>query len=194
MIASLHGKLESLGSDWAIINVGGIGFQVYMPTSTLSILGTTGEEVQLYTHLHLREDNATLYGFASADELRLFQTLIGVSGLGPRLALTMLSVMSVDKLTMAIATGSVDLLTIVPGIGKKVANRLVLELKEKIGVGWITIPATQLAEENTDVLTALTSLGYSVAEASRAVATLPPSSDLSLEEKLKLALQYFGGK
>jgi len=194
MIASLHGKLESLGSDWAIINVGGIGFQVYMPTSTLSILGTTGEEVQLYTHLHLREDNATLYGFASADELRLFQTLIGVSGLGPRLALAMLSVMSVDKLTMAIATGSVDLLTIVPGIGKKVANRLVLELKEKIGVGWITIPATQLAEENTEVLTALTSLGYSVSEASRAVASLPPSSDLSLEEKLKLALQYFGGK
>jgi len=194
MIASLHGKLESLGSDWAIINVGGIGFQVYMPTSTLSILGTTGEEVQLYTHLHLREDNATLYGFASADELRLFQTLIGVSGLGPRLALAMLSVMSVDKLTMAIATGSVDLLTIVPGIGKKVANRLVLELKEKIGVGWITIPATQLAEENTEVLTALTSLGYSVSEASRAVASLPPSSDLSLEEKLKLALQYFTTK
>jgi len=194
MIASLHGRLESLGSDWAIINVGGIGFQVYMPTSTLSTLGATGEEVQLYTHLHLREDNATLYGFASADELRLFQTLIGVSGLGPRLALAMLSVMSVEKLTMAIVTGSVDLLTIVPGVGKKVANRLVLELKEKIGRGWITIPATQLAEENADVLTALTSLGYSVSEASRAVASLPPSSDLSLEEKIKLALQYFGGK
>ena len=194
MIASLHGRLESLGSDWAIINVGGIGFQVYMPTSTLSTLGTIGEEVQLYTHLHLREDNATLYGFASADELRLFQTLIAVSGLGPKLALGMLSVMSVDKLTMAIATGSVDLLTIVPGIGKKVANRLVLELKEKIGAGWVTTPGVQLAEENTDVLAALTSLGYSVSEASRAVASLPPSSDLSLEEKIKLALQYFTSK
>ena len=87
MIAGLQGKLESLGSDWAIINVGGISFQVYMPTSTLSTLGTIGEEVQLHTHLHLREDNATLYGFASADELGLFQTLIGVSGLGPKLAL-----------------------------------------------------------------------------------------------------------
>jgi len=95
---------------------------------------------------------------------------------------------------MAIVTGSVDLLTIVPGIGKKVANRLVLELKEKIGAGWITTPAAQLAQENTDVLAALTSLGYSVAEANRAVATLPPSSDLSLEERIKLALQYFGGK
>jgi len=194
MIASLHGRVESLGSDWAIINVGGIGFQVYMPTSTLSTLSTIGEEVQLYTHLHLREDSATLYGFASADELRLFQTLIAVSGLGPKLALAMLSVMSVDKLTMAIVTGSVDLLTVVPGIGKKVANRLVLELKEKIGAGWVTTPGVQLAEENTDVLAALTSLGYSVSEASRAVASLPPSSDLSLEEKIKLALQYFGGK
>ena len=194
MIAGLHGTLESLGSDWAIINVGGISFQVYMPTSTLSLLGAIGEEVKLHTHLHLREDNATLYGFATADELRFFQTLLGVSGLGPKLALAMLSAMSVDKLTMAIATGSVDLLTIVPGIGKKVADRLVLELKDKIAAGWVTTPAAQLAEANTDVLAALTSLGYSVAEATRAVATLPPSSDLTLEERLKLALQYFTAK
>jgi len=194
MIAGLHGKLESVGSDWAIIDVGGIGFQVYMPTSTLSLLGAIGEEVKLYTHLHLREDNATLYGFASTDELGLFESLINVSGLGPRLALAMLSAMSVDKLTMAIATGSSDLLTVIPGIGKKMAERLILELKEKIGAGWITTPAAQLAQENTDVLAALTSLGYSAAEANRAVATLPPSSDLSLEERIKLALQYFGGK
>ena len=194
MIASLHGKLESLGSEWAVINVGGIGFQVYMPTSTLSTLSTIGEEVKLYTHLHLKEDNATLYGFASADELGLFQTLITVSGLGPKLALAMLSAMNVEKLTMAIASGSTDLLTVTPGIGKKVANRLILELKDKIGAGWITTPAAALAQENADVLAALTSLGYSVSEANRAVATLPPSSDLSLEEKLKQALGYFGGK
>ncbi len=95
---------------------------------------------------------------------------------------------------MAIATGSTDLLTVVPGIGKKVASRLILELKEKIGAGWITTPAAQLAEENTEVLAALTSLGYSVAEATRAVASLPSPSELSLEEKIKLALGYFGGK
>jgi len=194
MIAGLHGKVEAVGSDWAIINVGGISFQVYMPTSTLSTMGAIGEEVRLHTHLHLREDNATLYGFASSDELGLFQTLIGVSGLGPKLALAMLSAMNVEKLTMAIVTGSADLLTIVPGIGKKMANRLILELKEKIAAGWITTPAAQLAQENTEVLAALTSLGYSVSEASRAVATLPPSSDLSLEEKIKLALQYFATK
>ena len=194
MIASLHGKLESLGGDWAIINVNGVGFQVYMPTSTLSTLGATGREVHLHTHLVMREDSATLYGFGNSGELELFQILIGVSGLGPRLALAMLSAMSVEQLTMAIATGSTDLLTEVPGIGKKVANRLVLELKEKIGAGWITTAAAELAEEHTDVLAALTSLGYSVAEAKRAVASLPPSSDLSLEEKIKQALQYFTPK
>jgi len=194
MIASLKGKLESLGSDWAVINVSGIGFQVYMPTSTLSTLGATGKEVELHTHLYLREDNATLYGFASNEELELFRTLINVSGLGPKLALAMLSAMDIEQLTMAIATGSADLLTMIPGIGKKMANRLVLELKDKIGVGWAVAPEAQLAQENTDVLAALVSLGYSVSEATRAVASLPRDQELSLEEKIKLALAYFGGK
>ena len=194
MIASLHGKLESGGSDGAIINVGGIGFRVYMPTSTLSTLGKIGEEVELHTYLHLREDNAALYGFASTDELGLFQNLISVSGLGPKLALAMLSAMNIERLTMAIATSSADLLTEIPGIGKKMANRLILELKEKIGAGWITTPAVQLAEENAEAVAALTSLGYSVSEATRAVASLPPDSKLSLEDKVKQALAYFTTK
>ncbi len=193
MIASLRGILESLGNDGAIINVNGIGFQVYLPTSTLSELGAIGKEVMLYTHLHLREDEATLYGFASADELRLFQTLIGVSGLGPKLALAMLSAINIEQITMAIASGNANLLTVIPGIGKKMADRLILELKDKVGAGWVTAPAAQLAGE-TEVLTALTSLGYSISEATKAVASLPPSSNLSLEEKVKLALGYFGGK
>jgi Holliday junction DNA helicase RuvA len=194
MIASLHGRLESISDDGAIINVNGIGFQVYMPTSTLSTLGSRGQEVHIYTHLHLREDNVTLYGFASPDELGLFEILIGVSGIGPKLALSMLSAMSVEQLSMAIATGNTDLLTAVPGIGKKIAARLVLELKDKIGAELITAPAAQLAQENADVLAALTSLGYSVAEASRAVASLPSAPDLTLEEKIRLALGYFTGK
>ena len=194
MIASLHGRLESMSGDGVVLNVGGIGFQVYLPTSTLSSLGNIGEEVSLHTHFHLREDSVTLYGFASADELRLFQTLLGVKGLGPRLALAMLSAMRLEQLTMAVATGSTDLLTSIPGIGKKVADRLVLELKDKVAAGWVTTPAAQLAEENTDVLTALVSLGYSASEASRAVASLPVSSGWSLEEKIKQALGYFAGK
>jgi len=193
MIASIHGKLESLGADWAIINVNGVGFQVYMPTSTLGTLGATGGEVHLQTHLVMREDSATLYGFGTAEELELFQILISVSGLGPRLALAVLSSMSVEQASMAIATGSTDLLTTVPGIGKRMAERLIVELKDKIGAGLISAPATQLAQENADVIAALTSLGYSLAEASRAVTNLP-SSDLNLEEKIKLALQYFSSK
>ncbi len=193
MIASLRGTVESLSGDFAIINVNGVGFKVYMPTSVLSTLGTIGEEVRLHTHLHLKEDEATLYGFGSADELTLFQTLTSVSGLGPKMGLAMLSAMTVDQVVMAIATGSADLLIRVPGIGRKMADRIILELKEKIGTGLITTPAAQLAQENSDVLAALTSLGYSISEASRAVATLPPSSDMPLEEKIKLALQYFGG-
>ena len=106
----------------------------------------------------------------------------------------MLSALSVEQITMAIATASADMLTMIPGIGKKVADRIILELKEKIGAGWVTTPATQLAQENTDVLAALTSLGYSAAEATKAVATLPPATDLSLEDKIRLALQYFGSK
>jgi Holliday junction DNA helicase RuvA len=194
MIAGLRGKLESVNSDSAIVNVGGIAFQVYMPTTTLSALGAIGREVRLHTHLHLREDNVSLYGFASAEELKLFEILLDVSGIGPKLALAMLSAMSVERMVTAIATGSIDLLTMVPGIGKKTANRIVLELKDKIGAGWITAPAAQFAEENADVVAALVSLGYSVSEANRAVATLPSPSDLTIEEKVKQALRYFGGK
>jgi Holliday junction DNA helicase RuvA len=194
MISSLEGKLVLVSADSAIVNVGGVGFQVYMPTSALSSLGAPGKDVKVFTHLHVREDNLTLFGFLSTEDLWLFETLIGVSGLGPRLALAMLSALNAEQITMAIATGSIDMLDMVPGIGKKVATRIVLELKEKIGAGWIATPAAQIAQENTDVLAALTSLGYSAAEATRAVATLPADSPLDLEEKIKLALQYFGSK
>jgi len=100
----------------------------------------------------------------------------------------------VEQLTMAIATGSTDLLTTIPGIGKKLASRVVLELKEKVGAAWVAAPATGLAQENADVLSALTSLGYSAAEATKAVATLPADPKLSLEEKVKVALGYLGGR
>jgi Holliday junction DNA helicase RuvA len=193
VIASLKGKLQVLGGEWAIIDVNGIGFKVYMPTSTLSTIGAKGEEVELHTHLYLREDNATLYGFAAPEELGLFQTLISVSRLGPKLALAMLSAMSAEKLAMTIATGNADLLAEIPGVGKKTAQRIILELKEKIGAGWAA-PPPELAEENADVLAALTALGYSVREAAPAIAAIPPDPALTLEEKIKLALGYFASK
>ncbi|HJX14052.1 MAG TPA: Holliday junction branch migration protein RuvA [Dehalococcoidales bacterium] len=194
MIASLQGKVESLGSDGAIINVGGVGYYVYMPTTALSSLATPGHDVRVFTHLHVREDNLSLYGFPTAEELWLFETLLGVTGLGPKLALAMLSALNPEQITTAIATGSIDMLDMIPGIGKKVASRIILELKEKIVAGWVAAPASEVARENTDVLAALTSLGYSPAETVKAVASLPADRPLDLEEKIKLALQYFGSR
>lgn len=193
MIASLSGKLESLNSESAIINAGGVGFRAYMPTSVLSRLGNPGDEVKVYTHMHVREDNISLFGFLTAEELWLFETLLGVTGLGPKLSLAMLSALTPDQITMAIATGSIDMLDMIPGIGKKVASRIILELKDKIGAG-LAITPTEETKENTDVLAALTSLGYSASEAVRAVANLPADQELKLEEKVKLALQYLGSK
>jgi holliday junction DNA helicase RuvA len=191
MIGSLQGILESATGDTAIINVNGIGFLVHAPTSTLSALGTPGKKVKVYTQMNVREDGVSLFAFASPDELRLFQILTGVQGLGPKLGLSMLSAMNVEQLTAAIAGGNTDLLKTIPGIGKKLSERLVLELRDKVGAGWTAIPTIQTTQDN-EVISALMSLGYSVAEASRDVANLP--SDLTLEEKIKLALQSFGGK
>jgi Holliday junction DNA helicase RuvA len=193
MIASLRGKVETLGGDWVVVEVGGVGYQVYMPLSTLNKLGSIGSDIKLYTHFHLREDSATLFGFATIEELNLFQTLTGVSGLGPKLAMAMLSAMSVEQLTIGIAAGSTELLISIPGIGKKMAQRLILELKEKVSGGTFISAEAVPTEGNGEVLSALTSLGYSPAEAARAVANLPKdSNELSLEERIKLTLGQFG--
>jgi len=192
MIAGLHGTLESRGANWAIIKVGGVSIQVYMPASTLSTLGAIGAEVHLHTHLHFKEENLALYGFASQQELELFQMLIGVTGVGPKASLAMLSAMNANDLALAIATGNVDLLDQVPGIGKKMASRLVLELKgklESVGIG-----AAVLGEGNAEVIAALVSLGYSPSEAASAVAAISDSPDLAIEDKIRLALQHFAAR
>ncbi|MEK7353862.1 MAG: Holliday junction branch migration protein RuvA [Chloroflexota bacterium] len=195
MISSLHGRLESISATGAVIDVNGVGFQVFMPTSTLSTLGAIGGKVNLRTQLVLREDSVALYGFNTAEELELFQIVTGVSGIGPKLGLAILSSMSVERVSMAVASSDTDLLKTIPGIGKKMAERMVLELKDKIGAGLLAAGGLQLAPENAEVIGALTSLGYSVAEAGRAVAAISSSSDkLSLEEKVRLALQYLGSK
>ena len=168
MIAGIEGILKSRGEDWVIIEVSGVGFRVQSPTSTMGILGMPGDRVRLHTHLHVREDNLALYGFATPEELRLFELLIGVSGIGPKTALALLSALSADRFEIAIARGDVDTLSSVPGIGKKTAARLVLELKgkfEQVGVAG--------RSRYEDVKAALVSLGYSAAEANSAIATLP---------------------
>jgi Holliday junction DNA helicase RuvA len=188
MIATLEGTLEYRGDNSIIINVGGIGFRVYVPASTLSQLGAVKGRVSLYTHLHVREDNISLYGFASSEELTLFKSLISVSGIGTKLALSLLSALNPEQLVMAITSGDIDLLSQTPGIGKKMASRLVVELRGKLEKDWREM-ALPLAPERVDVIAALTGLGYSVTEAAKAISKLPDSEELSLEEKVKMALQ-----
>ena len=192
MIASLEGIIDAVSKDGLIVNVNGIGFKVTVTTSVLSEMGITGREVKLYTHFHVREDDMSLFGFGSLDELKLFEALISVSGLGPKTGMAMLSAMSADQVAMAIASGSVEILTTIPGIGKKTADRLILELKDKVGGVMISSPAGKAAQENADVVSALVSLGYSVQETTRAVNALPSGKKLTLENKVKLALQYLG--
>lgn len=119
MIASLQGIIDAVATDSMIVNVNGVGFKVIVPTSVLSEIGRVGVEVKLYTHLHVREDELSLYGFGSTDELRLFNMLLTVSGLGPKTAIGMLSAMSADQLAMAIASGSTEILTTVPVSAKR---------------------------------------------------------------------------
>jgi Holliday junction DNA helicase RuvA len=188
MIATLEGILEYRGPDSVIINVGGIGFRVYISSSTSSRLGAVKGKVSLYTHLHVREDSISLYGFASSEELTLFRSLISVTGIGAKLALTVLSALNPEQLVMAITSGDIDLLSQTPGIGKKMASRLVVELKGKLEKEWQEV-ALPLAPESADVISALTGLGYSVAEATRAISKIPDSQELSLEEKVRVALQ-----
>jgi len=186
MIAGVDGILKSRGEDWVIVDVGGVSFRLQSPISTMSKLGTSGDRVQLHTHLHVREDVLALYGFSSSDELRLFELLINVSGIGPKTALALLSALSPERFEIAIARGDVETLSSVTGIGKKTAARLVLELKGKFEQ--VDVLSRSLHD---DVKAALVGLGYSVAEANASIATLPDSSRLSLEDKIKLALQHF---
>ena len=190
MIAGIEGALESLGTDSAIIKVGGISFQVYLSSRSLDGLGVVGGRVKLHTHLHWKEDTVVLYGFAARDELDLFKMLTSVSGIGPRLALAMLSSLSPDELASAIVNDNIDLLTHVPGVGKKTASRVMLELKSKLEKGWGGMMVTYPTEDTAKVIAALTNLGYSASDAARAAAALPPSSDISLEEKVKMALRH----
>jgi Holliday junction DNA helicase RuvA len=186
VIAGIEGIIKSLGEDWVIIDVYGISFRLHASTSTLSILGNTGDKIHLHTYLQVREDNLTLYGFFTVEEMRLFELLISVSGVGPKVALALLSALSPERLAQAITIGNEELLHTVSGVGKKTAARLVLELRGKFEQAETGLPYL-----HEDVKAALISLGYSGAEAVSAIATLPDSPDLSLEDKIKLALRNF---
>ena len=189
MITALEGILESRTNNSALVKVGPITLNVFVSTTTLSWLGNPGSIVHLHTYLYIREDNIALYGFASREELQLFQSLLTVSSIGPRNALGILSVLNPEQLVAAIEGGNDGLLSQVPGIGKKTAGRIILELKGKLEKAWGVAISPSLTGGDTDIVAALTGLGYSLREATQAAAGLTDAEGLDLEEKVKLALQ-----
>jgi len=190
MIANLKGGIEAIGKDYLIVGVGGIGFKVYVPTSFLETAEGPGRQVELFTHLRVRENELALYGCGSEDELALFELLLSVSGVGPKVALAMLSTMSPDSLRLAIAQGNAEVLTRVPGIGPKMAKKIVFHLKDRIEVEFAPEAVPFLTEADAEVIAALTSLGYSVVEAQAALQSLP-DEEMEIEERVRLALAYF---
>lgn len=189
MIASLQGTLADTHADHVVVLVGGVGFKVFVPFN--SVTGTVGDEVYLHTIMLVREDSITLYGFPSPAEREVFERLITVNGVGPKLALAILGTMTIDRLRSAIGSGQFELLTRVPGVGKKTAEKIVFELKNKLKGADGLIAASTLSDVNKDVLDALISFGYSVVEAQSALQSLPPDTPDDFEERMRRALQYF---
>lgn len=190
MIASIHGQVASSHSDHVIVVVNGIGYKVYVPEPA-SFDDVNHETVFLHTVMIVREDAITLFGFPSVAEREVFETLIKVNGVGPRLALAILSTTTIDNLRNAVVSERAELLTRVPGIGKKTAQKIVFELKDRMGVGLDAVPIVEFSDVNTEVMDALVSLGYSVVEAQTAIQSLPKDAPNDVEERIRMALQYF---
>jgi Holliday junction DNA helicase RuvA len=194
MITSIHGILEASRVDHAIIRVGGFGIQVFAPSSTLNRLTEPGIQVSLYTHFHMREDGIALYGFWTEADRDAFEQLIGINGVGPKVALSLLSVMDAPALYKAVADEDQQRLGLARGVGKKLAAHLILELKGKLP-SLAAISGTSAASPEgkiqAEVLEALIGLGFSTAEAQAALAKIPQDQSMTLEQQVTYALRTF---
>jgi holliday junction DNA helicase RuvA len=191
MIAFLRGRLLEKQPNRVVVDVCGVGYEVHVPLSTYYVVGEAGAEAALRVHTHVREDALTLFGFATAREQNAFEKLIGISGIGPRLAIGVLSGIDARDLERAVHLGDVARLTAVPGIGKRTAERIVLELREKLqpaeGEAAESVPVGQLRQ---DLLSALLNLGYHRTFAEKAVeAALESGGEPTFDAKLRRALQ-----
>ena len=191
MIVSVRGSLAAVGPDWVHLQLGGVTLQVFVPSSAIAQLGDIGATVSLHTHLRMRDEQPVLYGFPSPAALELFLMLTAVSGVGPRLALGLLSTLDAAGLQQAISAGDIPALSATPGVGRRTAGRIVLELKGKLEQSLAETPA-MAASTDTEVVEALMALGYSASEARRAVSDGRNSAGLSVEERIRLALLTFG--
>ncbi|MGH2535500.1 MAG: Holliday junction branch migration protein RuvA [Thermomicrobiales bacterium] len=188
MIAGLAGRLDAKLADALLIDVGGVIYRVGTTSTTVSTVGDIGDEVRVSTHLFVREDQLTLYGFATTDELRLFETLIGVTGVGPRLACAILSHLPPDRLYPTIEQESVDVLSTVPGVGRKTAARLIVELRGKLPSGGAAVSGP-ISDQDAEAIEALRALGYTASEARAAVVRIKSSAGMTIEERVVAALR-----
>ena len=186
MISFLEGEIVEKLGDRVTVSVAGTGYEVLVPATTLAGFPPVGKKARVFTRLQVRDDSLVLYGFSSPDARSVFDLLVTVNGVGPKVALAFLSVLSPDAVRRSVATGDVTALTIVPGVGKKVATRVVMELKDKLGGE--AEPVGPLAE----VREALLALGLSAQEARDALAALTPNGDKPVEELLRQALKAVG--
>jgi holliday junction DNA helicase RuvA len=200
MIGSVSGTLVETYPDGALVDVNGVGYRVLAPASVLARMPGAGEKVRLHTHLHVREDALTLFGFTTAEERDVFEVLIGVNGIGPKGGLAVLSVYTPDALRRAILGEDLDALTLIPGVGKKTASRMILELKEKLGAGDSDLApiagSPAVREALGEVRAALLQLGYTTTEAREAIervaaakATANGNGAAGVEAMLKAALK-----
>lgn len=194
MIASIEGTLREKQFDHVVVDVGGVGYQVFVPAISLNKLPANGSRVSLQTYLHVREGVMQLYGFTSSEEKDLFEKFLSIPGIGPKLALSILSVFSVPSFKKAVMASDVDAITAIPGIGKKGAQRVILELREKLALPEVE-PSIIMGDEAKLVYSeakhALVGLGYTAAEAKKALDGFPAGGDETpkVEDLLKYALK-----
>ena len=193
MIASLTGEVIAQLDDSLVIQVGGVGLQVHVP-ATLLAETRVGTRIFIHTHLVVRQDALILYGFERDDERSFFNLLLGVDGVGPRIALAILSTLSVDTIRRAVLAEQADIFSRVPGVGKRTAQKILLHMQGRVGsgveYGGISSMAGML-DVDSEVIDALTALGYSIVEAQSALQSIPRDAPKDVESRLRIALQYF---
>lgn len=190
MIATLRGEISQIEENALILEVGGVGLRVLVP-APLRTKAKTGEKVFLFTHLQVREDALTLYGFESQSDRELFNILLGVDGVGPKVALSVLSTMTLDAIQRAVFADEPEVLSRVPGVGKKTAQKMGIHLKDKLKPSDTLSQVASMTDKDSEVLAALTALGYSVVEAQAAIQSIAKDAPDDVEDRLRLALQYF---
>jgi Holliday junction DNA helicase RuvA len=193
MIATLRGEITQIEDTAVIIETGGVGLRVFVPKPLREGM-KTGEAIFLFTHLVVHEDDWKLYGFETQADRELFTTLLGVDGVGPRTALAVLSTLNLETVQRAVFSEEPDLLGRVPGVGKKTAQKMVLYLHDRLKPENGLEKIASMSDSDSEVLAALTALGYSVVEAQTAIQSIPKDAPDEVEERLRLALQQFTGK